>query len=431
MRQALARTDPAAFLAVLRAAAGLSQLDMANLVEGWSQSTVSLIERGQRQTLYDVRELLRVADAVDMPREALLPLILGRSDVTLEGSSVTLEPGAGMDFDRRGFNGMVAGLIVPAVLPNIQVPSRVGPAHVRYLRNCATGLYRRDQNVGGGALLRQALRQFQRARQMLDEADYTEQIGRELLAVAGDPATCVGWLAFDAGDAALARRLYGEALVLAGSAEDPVLHVHVLTNMSMLSSYIARTTGRRKIAREGLRLAEQATHVARYERSARLHALIALRRGNAAALLGDELAFAGAIRQAKEELERSPDADDPAWIRFVGMAEVLGHEAAGRLNLGQPSRAESLYRAVLDDRDLDSTRNRAYYGALLAGTLLNQGATTEAIDQGLGVLPALGDGLTSIRTLNELHPVRAAAGTAAAEEFCGRFDELARSLAVA
>jgi transcriptional regulator with XRE-family HTH domain len=82
MRQALARTDMAAFLAVLRGAAGISQMELANLVEGWSQSTVSTIERNERRTLYDIQELLRLADAVDMPRAALLPLIMGEPEVT-------------------------------------------------------------------------------------------------------------------------------------------------------------------------------------------------------------------------------------------------------------------------------------------------------------------------------------------------------------
>src|SRR5262245_29090328 len=73
MRDALARTDVGAMVAILRGVAGLSQLDLANVVEGWSQSTVSLIERGHRDTLYDVRELLRFADAVDMPRRLSYP----------------------------------------------------------------------------------------------------------------------------------------------------------------------------------------------------------------------------------------------------------------------------------------------------------------------------------------------------------------------
>jgi transcriptional regulator with XRE-family HTH domain len=69
MRDALARVDLAAAVAVFRAAAGLSQHELADIT-GWSQSSLSLFESGHRDTLYDVRALLRFADAVDMPRGA-------------------------------------------------------------------------------------------------------------------------------------------------------------------------------------------------------------------------------------------------------------------------------------------------------------------------------------------------------------------------
>jgi transcriptional regulator with XRE-family HTH domain len=85
MRDALARVDLAAAVAVFRAAAGLSQHELADIT-GWSQSSLSLFERGHRDTLYDVRALLRFADTVDMPREALLPLILGHPDAALPGA---------------------------------------------------------------------------------------------------------------------------------------------------------------------------------------------------------------------------------------------------------------------------------------------------------------------------------------------------------
>jgi Helix-turn-helix domain len=76
LRQALAAADMGRVLAIVRTATRLSQLDLGTVL-GWSQSQVARIEAGQRDTLFDVRELLRVADALDMPREALAPLLLG------------------------------------------------------------------------------------------------------------------------------------------------------------------------------------------------------------------------------------------------------------------------------------------------------------------------------------------------------------------
>ena len=73
MRAALARVDLAAFVVIFRAASGLSQAELGNLIEGWSQSLVSLMERGLRDALYDIGKLVAFADTVGMPRAALLP----------------------------------------------------------------------------------------------------------------------------------------------------------------------------------------------------------------------------------------------------------------------------------------------------------------------------------------------------------------------
>src|SRR6266545_888914 len=82
MRQVLARRELGTAVAMFRAAAHLSQHELAELT-GWSQSAVSLVETGRRDTLYDIRELLRFADTVAMPREALLPVLLGQPAVLI------------------------------------------------------------------------------------------------------------------------------------------------------------------------------------------------------------------------------------------------------------------------------------------------------------------------------------------------------------
>jgi transcriptional regulator with XRE-family HTH domain len=429
MRRALARVDVGAVVAILRGAAGLSQLDLANLVEGWSQSTVSLVEHGRRDTLYDVRELLRFADAVDMPREALLPLVLGDPSATL-GTDESLDLAGVVDLDRRSFNGMAAGLAVGAMLPSVRVPARVDAAHVRYLRACLERLRGRDRTIGGGAIVRQALRQFARARAMLDESDYTETVRRELLVVAADLGIVAGWLAYDSGDQRTARHLYGEAELLAGSAGDTEIAAHVMVNMAQQSTHLARMSNRRGVACEGLRFAERAADAARHEPSPRLHALIALRRALAHARLGDEIAFRSAISRARRELDRGKHPSDPTWSLFVSESEIVGYEAMGYDQLGEPGRAARLYRGVLADAGR-SPRDQAYYRARLSGALLEDGDPMQAVDEGLAILPDLGEWLTSTRTLNELRPVRDATARIAAEEFVERFDQAARSLSAA
>jgi transcriptional regulator with XRE-family HTH domain len=366
MRDALAKLDLPAAVAVFRGAVGLSQHELADIT-GWSQSTLSLFETGRRETLYDIRALLRFADAIDMPREALLPLVLGRADaalpdewledVALAGVVGVLEE-TGVDVDRRTFGGIAAGAAAAVAFPEITVPAKVSTSHIRYLRTCVDNLHSRDQEVGGAALLRQALRQWQRVRRMLDESDYSEAVGHDLLGVAGDLAVCVGWLAFDAAKVPLARRLYSEALLLAGNAGDPVLTVHVLANFSMLSTHRARMDRNSGLAREGLLLADQAADVARHESMPRLHALAALRRASAASLLGDKADFKCAITRARHELDRRVGTDDPEWIQFVDESEIATQEAVGHQNLGDPGTASELHRQSLGVAGL-SPRNRA------------------------------------------------------------------------
>ncbi len=428
MRAALARVDIPAVVAIFRAAAGLSQLELGNLVEGWSQSLVSLTERGLRDTLYDIRKLLAFADTVGMPRAALWPLILGQPDAVLSEEDDIgpwrVDTGG---MDRRVFTALTGGLVFSAMLP---VPDRVDRAHVRYLQAALNRLRDQDDVAGGGAVLPQALRHFAHARRMLDRSDHTAAIGRELLVVTADLGIKSAWSAYDANDQRLARRLYEEAALLADSSGDSAQRAYLYANMVQQSTCLARYTGRRDYAREALRFADRATDAARHEPSPALHALISLRQALAHAQLGDDVAFRAAITTARRELDRGPHDADSMRTRFVSHSEITGYEAMAKAQLGAPAQAVRLYHSVLDDT-ARSPRDQAYYRAVLAGTLVQTGDLEQAISHGLAVLPDLGITLTSVRVLRELRPVRDAAGAADAAEFCDRFDTAARALTAA
>jgi transcriptional regulator with XRE-family HTH domain len=424
LRQALAQVNLSALPAIVRAACGLSQRDIAAMV-GWSPAALSYYERGVRDGMFDVRTVLQFADAVGMPRAALLPLVFADPDA---GLAADIENRAGMELTRRDFGGLAAAAGIVAVLPPVSAPRRVNSSYVRYWQACTDVLYARDRAVGGTVLLSPALQQWQLVRLAIkDSAD--GETGRQLLAVAGELALCTGWIAMDGGRLPLARPLYDEARELAATGGDAVLSVHVLTNQSMLYAEMARTGLSREPARQALRLAFQAQEEGRYLPIPRLHALIALRHASAASLLGDKAAFQAGITQARRELDRGPrDGNPPEWLRFVDETEITGVEARGYLNLGDASRSAQLYRQVLASGL--STRNRASYGAGLADALLKQGARQEAVAVATEVLPVLEGGVTSMRCLNRLRLVRQAAGnTAGAQEFCERFDAVERVLA--
>lgn len=416
LRQAFAELDLGAALTIIRTTAGLSQLEFANLL-GWSQSAVARAETGERGSIYDLRRLFEVVDAVDMPREALIPLLLGRSSE----EQIEREEADDMGINRRQFSGGLAGLVAAAGLSQIQVPTKVDSAHVRYLHSGVEKLYKKDQNVGGGALARDGLRLFHRARRMIDESDYSEATGRQLMSTAGELAVCVGWLAFDADDQSLARELYAEARLLADQSGDDGLAMRAMEKSAM---YFAKNRNLPGGAREAVRLSERATELARHDPSPQLHALLAAREATAHAAAGDSQGFTVAIARAWREVDRGFADGGPVWLRFVNSSEITAQEALGRLYLEDPVSAAALCRRSLDAPL--SPRNSASYRANLARALAASGDVSGAMAEGTVVLTALDTGgIMSPRTLAKLQPVRrAAARDRRGEEFCAQYDQM-------
>ncbi|MGH4015870.1 MAG: hypothetical protein ACRDSL_18495 [Pseudonocardiaceae bacterium] len=426
LRAALARVDLAAFAVLVRRASRLSLERLGALVAGgWSAALMSMIEHGQRDTLYDIRKLLVFTDALGMPRAALAPLILGDPDATLDGEDIVALWGVDtLALSRRGFATLSAGLGMAAVLP---VPERVDLAHVRYLQDALVRLRDQDDFVGGGGVLGQCLRLFAQARRMLDESDYSAAVGQQLLVAAADLGIKSAWSAYDADAQVLARRLYEQSALLVDSAGDGAQRAYLYANMVQQSTCLARYTGRKDLAREALRFAGRAEDAARSEPSPALHALISLRGALAHAQLGDEGAFRSAISTARRELDRGPHEADTVRTRFVRRSEITVYEALGRAQLGAVAQATRLHEVVLDDTTR-SPRDQAYFRALLAGNLVAAGDLEQAVSHGLMILPELGSPLASARVLRELRPVRDGANGPAAAEFRESFDAATRAL---
>lgn len=319
---------------------------------------------------------------------------------------------------RREFGLATLGALAGAFVPGRAVTA-VSAEHVAGLQGTAAGLWKRDRQVGGSALLSEAKGYFRTAREWLDSATYTTAVGADLLAVTAELAACAGFIAFDASDQATARNLLTESLILSGS--DPVLSSHACALLAMQSSSVSASTGHPGLAREALRFLDQAAQVARHEQSAKLHAVVSMRRSLAAALLGDASRARRHIDGARRELDRGDDARDPEWFAFVTPTEITAHEATAAMYLGQPEHAAGIFRDVLADASL-SARNKVFYSAQLAGALEAAGDYPEAVRTGLGVLENLEGAVRSGRTLNILKPVRGNAECG--DEFAFRYDAL-------
>jgi hypothetical protein len=327
------------------------------------------------------------------------------------------------DMNRRGFLRLTP-VAITCSGAIAAIPAKVDPAHIRDLRASVDELYAKDQHLGGAALADAALGQYRLVRQILDEADYDELTGRQLMSIVGELAVCVGWLSYDGDDQARARELYSEAFLLADQAGDTGLTVRAIEKMSLQSAQMASRRSNRGFAREAVRLSARAIELARYDTSPRLHALLAGREAIANAANGDRNGFDAAIIRAKREMDRTGfEKDEAVWLRFATMSEITVHEAKGRSYLGDLDEASELYRASLTEPGL-SPRNRVNYHAQFAATLAARGNAAEAISEGLTLLPVLEVQVASPRTVVELRPVRQAAQDRKDDEFCARYDAL-------
>jgi transcriptional regulator with XRE-family HTH domain len=104
LRNALAELDLGGALFIIRKAAGLSQLELATMLD-WAPSNVARVESGELETLYNVKKLFKVTDALDVPRAALMPMLLGVPDAGQTG-----EEASDMSVSRRQLAGLAAGL---------------------------------------------------------------------------------------------------------------------------------------------------------------------------------------------------------------------------------------------------------------------------------------------------------------------------------
>ncbi|MEU4342685.1 helix-turn-helix transcriptional regulator [Nocardia sp. NPDC023852] len=422
-RQLLASGMPGPALALVRKQMGLSQADFGELLH-WDRTHAGRVERGEVGTIFDVRELVRASDALGIPRSALLPLLLGDPDAgTIDGGE-----GEGVDdVDRRQFVQAATVAVVAtgaaADLPWSD-PIRVGTGHIAYLRTVTQQLWEHDNQFGSGAIVDFAIQQYRLARRLLDHGEYGVRTGAELIAETGRLCSCVGWLAHDSGMTDLARQRYTDALLLAEQSNDDDMMAGALGGLSIL------TTDRPTTSREPVRLARRVTDLARHVPSSRLNALRMAREAVAHAAVGDRQEFERTMVRVWREADRGlDDADDPIWLHFVTPDELHAHEAKGRKLLGQHSKAVELYRQNVrcsSNEPRDEASYRAYFAVALSGL----GELRMAIAEGQAVLSLLTGLVSSRRLMQELRPVRAAAGQVSGDEvehFRLRFDALCGS----
>src|SRR5262249_42361454 len=91
--------------------------------------------------------------------------------------------------------------------------------------------------LGGGAMFRAVQEDLRLVTEMLDNASYTEDVGRRLYAVTAEFARLAGWLAYDSNEEAFAQRYFMGRLRAAHSSGDRAVGANILGFMSIQARY--------------------------------------------------------------------------------------------------------------------------------------------------------------------------------------------------
>lgn len=346
----------------MRQAAGWNQQDLADR-SGYSQATISRLERGASRAARDTVILTDLAQALGVPPAVLG--VIGQSD----------QPPILDGVERRDFLGGATGLAVAALLPrSVATPGRIDAAQAAQCWIALRRLFELDDHHGGAAVYQVAEGVARRLQDALRRVSYVPSVGRKLQSVTAATMEHAGWLAYDAGWQHKARHWWLETCHLAELADIPDVRVTALASMALQAS---NTPGG---GRETVDLARAARAAAGDRATPILLSLLAAREAVGHAQEGDRKAAESTIGQARQWLDHGRRGDEPFWLDFWGPADLAAHEIMVALPAGQAKLAEAAARRALSSVDTEAfSRNHASYAAHLGLVLIRRGQFDEAI----------------------------------------------------
>jgi transcriptional regulator with XRE-family HTH domain len=299
---------------------------------------------------------------------------------------------------------------------------RIGSNDVRRVHATREKLKDVDNSLGGGTALPMALTYLRHEVPSLLSGKYDEATGRALTAAVAEVALDVGWMAYDSGSQAEARRQMLYALRLAGLAGDRLFGGRVACAMSHQALYLGNVS-------EAMDLAEAARRHAKGVAGPPALAMFDAMRACAAAAAGNQAGCFDALRAAERAIERSrPEEDQPAWLDFDN-GGVAGHAARVMCALGRPSEEERFATYAIENCRPGHSRTRAQRTALLARSLHQ----ARDLDGAAAVGAQVVDEAWRLNSEHVRREVKAlaealnASRAAAVRKFVGRADELLRS----
>lgn len=331
-----------------------------------------------------------------------------------------------MDLTRRKFAAGTAALLSSVGLPDVLKPVAaaspiIGADQLRQLGTAIEQLERDDATVGGGSILETASALHTQVTTWIADRSYSSVgVGEGLRDVAGELCQWRGWLAFDAERLEEARHATEQAIVHARLADDPVLETQALNCMCQLLIRDADPVG-------SLDCAQAAQRASRGWATPRLSALLHMRAARAYASLGERRSFSREVANARAQLDRGADPEDPLFVQFVTPQEVASIEGLAWLALDQPDRATAALTTATAD-PVERPRNHAYYTVWQAVAASRQHDLYLASETGLSAIQLVG-AVDSPRTSRPLAALRQRVephrtSISVADEFARHYDEV-------
>ncbi|MGH3693532.1 MAG: helix-turn-helix domain-containing protein [Pseudonocardiaceae bacterium] len=168
---AVATGEVGLLIRLMRKAAGWTQHELAER-SGYSQATISRLERGISRAAQDMVILADIAQALGVPPAALG--VIGES-----GQPPILD-----GVERRDFIGGAAGLAVAVLLPrNVVTPGRIDAEHAAQCWTALRCVYELDLRQGGATGYQVAEVMARRLQEALRRGSYESPVGHELQSV--------------------------------------------------------------------------------------------------------------------------------------------------------------------------------------------------------------------------------------------------------
>jgi hypothetical protein len=242
-------------------------------------------------------------------------------------------------------------LFDPARVAASVLGKRVDHALVDDLERVAEARRRMDDALGGATLLPAVREDLRLVVAMLDNAAYTEDVGKRLHGVAAEFGRLAGWLAYDSEQPAVAQRYFLAAMRAAHVSDNSAIGANVLGSMSVQAAQSSSPGDAVTLTESALRAERELTPAV----AGSLYGRLAV----GAAYTGDTTASQRAQDRAFELLAQSVPENEPPWIYWFTEADAQGLAGWSLLVLGRPVEAEPHLRRAVALLDPAFTRDRA------------------------------------------------------------------------